>query len=429
MIRNISPRKAMFVALLGFLATGTVSAQSIVASETNAFINQQDHGSSVVFTNTAPATIGAFDFVLTYNPANLTIESADITTSSSGTACAVNPAGTILCFANPEGIQTVLPAVVTINLPFDIGGIEAVEPLTFGVTNVFDEDVNPVALVPDNGQITISAAPPVPPTVTFAPNGGPINLTAPGGALQGSLSNESVIAITAVGGSGAGVGSYNCVVDPGAPFDISNLADANVAVGDDPADMSVICTLGAVAVAANMNCTRTGGDATPVNFALTCPAGVPVPSPAYSSNPAPGATLNCDGDAGTLTQTSVTITNTGLAGVNSELDYSCSTASAGFSVISGAAGSIIVDDSATVTVQCKVPAEGDPAATGTLDCTHNATNENSPVRYGLSSIADTAPPAVPQPNVVPASSLWSQLSLIGLLAALGLLVVGIRRNH
>jgi hypothetical protein len=34
-----------------------------------------------------------------------------------------------------------------------------------------------------------------------------------------------------------------------------------------------------------------------------------------------------------------------------------------------------------------------------------------------------------QAAIVPASSLWSKIGLVGLLAALGMLVVGFRRQH
>lgn len=248
------------------------------------------------------------------------------------------------------------------------------------------------------------------------------------GGVSGTTSAESID--VTVGSGAVGTGTVdNCVITG------ANAASFSV-VGGDPTttppagSIDLEVTLANSALAATLTCdVADAGAATTHVWALSAPAGTPVPSPEYSSNPAPGAELTCDGQPGSLTQTSVTITNTGFAGANSELDYSCSTASAGFSVISGAAGSIAVDASATVTVQCTVPAEDAPAATGTLDCTHDAANIASPVRYTLSSTAATAPPPVPQPNVVPASSLWSQLSLIGLLAALGLLVVGIRRNH
>ena len=418
-------RKRLAVALVSSLAApGFAMAATIGLDPTNPVAAPGgETAATVVIDIPAGDPTNAFSGRIEFDPALFS-------------AVAVDPAGPNICAANnvngrvaivASGLSEGETEICDITFTALGGTAEGDYPLVWGGPPVFGGSDGGDTAVPPT--ITVALAPPEPPTVTFAPNGGAINLTAPGGALQGSESNATAIAITAVGGSGAGSGSYTCV-DPGAPFTVTNLANANVLVGSDPADISVTCTLDDVAVSDALACTRTGGDATPVNFTLNCPAGAPIPSPEYSSAPAAGATLNCDGDPGSLTETSITITNTGLAGVGSDLDVtSCSTTGAGFSVIAGAnPAPIAVGASTVVTVQCTVPAEDAPAATGELTCTSNDAG-NSPAVYPLSSIADTALPAVPQPNVVPASSLWSQLSLIGLLAALGLLVVGIRRNH
>ena len=247
------------------------------------------------------------------------------------------------------------------------------------------------------------------------------------GGVSGNTTAASIDVTVGAGTVGTGTVD-NCVISG------ANASAFSVTAGDPstvppPGSIDLEVTLANSALAATLTCdVADAGAATTHVWSLTAPAGTPVPAPEYSSAPAAGTTLNCDGSPGSLTQTSVTITNTGLAGAGSDLDYSCVASGAGFSILSGASDTLAVGDSASVTVQCTVPAEDAPAATGDLDCTSNdpaASNNN----YPLSSIAETAPPALDQPNVVPASSLWSQLSLIGLLAALGLLVVGIRRNH
>lgn len=417
MMRNLSPRKALFVAVLGLLATGTVSAQSIVASSTDAVINQQNHGSTVVFTNTDPATIGAFDFVLTYDDANLTIDSADITTSSSGTACSVSPPGTIRCFANPEGIQTVLPATVTINLPFDIGAVEGIEALTFGATNVFDEDVNVVVLDPADGQITISAAAP-----DVVLGFSPASAVAFPGGVSGTTSNASITVSAASGTVGTGTVD-NCVITGPNASAFSVVAPG--AVTAPPTDtLDLQATLANSALSATMTCDLDDASAaTSVVFQLSAPAGSPVPAPEYSSTPAGGTALTCNGAPGATTSTSITITNTG----DLPLTFNCAASGAGFGPVTGGVGNLAAGASQVVSVECQVPAEDAPAIEGDLDCTSNdpAAAANN---YPLSSVAQTGPGPIPQPNVVPASSLWSQISLIGLMAALGLLVVGIRRK-
>lgn len=423
MMRNFIPRKALPVAVLGLLAAGNAAAQSIVASTTDGVINQQNHGSTVIFTNTNPATVGAFDFELTYDSTNLTIETADITTDSAGTSCNVPNPGTILCFANPvQGL--LLPASIQINLPFDIGAVEGVEALTFGTTNVFDGGGVGVNLVPTSGQITISAAPPDV-VLGFNPAAA-VNF--PGGT-SGDTTAASIAVTVASGTIGTGTVD-NCVIS-GANAGAFSVAGGVPAVVPPAGSIDLEVTLANSALSATLTCDVDDASvATTHVWQLSAPAGTPVPAPTYSSSPAPGTTLTCNGQPGATTQTSVTVTNTGFAGVGSELDItSCSTTGTGFSVIAGAdPAPLAVGASTQITVQCTVPAEGEPAATGTLTCVHNDA-ANSPAEYPLSAEAATAPPPIPQPNVVPASSLWSQLSLIGLMAALGLLVVGIRRKH
>jgi hypothetical protein len=66
------------------------------------------------------------------------------------------------------------------------------------------------------------------------------------------------------------------------------------------------------------------------------------------------------------------------------------------------------------------------AQAGTVACSINGA---APTNFAVTCPAGAAVPTPPTPTVIPASSMWSQLSLIGLLAALGLLVVALRRNH
>ena len=68
---------------------------------------------------------------------------------------------------------------------------------------------------------------------------------------------------------------------------------------------------------------------------------------------------------------------------------------------------------------------GTAAVSGTLNCSGTGVGRFA---YTVSSVALSA--AVPtQAAIVPASSLWSKIGLVGLLAALGMLVVGFRRQH
>ena len=184
-------------------------------------------------------------------------------------------------------------------------------------------------------------------------------------------------------------------------------------------------TLANVALTATLTCdVDDAGPDTQHVWTLSAPAGAPVPAPEFTSVPGPGTELTCNGSPGSVEATSVTITNAG----DLALPFNCSVSGdAAFSLASGGVGNLAPGASQAVNVECTVPAEDAPAVVGSLDCTSNDPALTD-VDYPLSSVAETALPPISQPNVVPASSMWSQLSLIGLLAALGLLVVGIRRK-
>ena len=102
---------------------------------------------------------------------------------------------------------------------------------------------------------------------------------------------------------------------------------------------------------------------------------------------------------------------------------------ANFSITSGASGTgLLVGDTATVNIACPTPAlSTDPDNPGTIECTTNEAGTPS-YAYDLSAGVQTAPSPLPQPNIVPAGSLWSKLLLIGLLAGLGGLIVSLRRQ-
>lgn len=373
-------------------------------------------------------TVG-FEAEVAFDAASLEVAAA----GQGGASCAANNVTGVVTVQYVDGGLAPIAAGPTTfcNLTFTVDGAvvlpeagdpDVVFPLTIQNALYSDAAIQPVDGTETNGEIRLQgAAPDV--ILAFNPNAA---VVFPGGT-SGDTTAESID--VTVGSGTVGTGTVdNCVITG------ANAAAFDVVGGDPttvppPGSIDLEVTLANSALSATLTCDvdDAGPDATHV-WSLSAPAGTPVPAPEYSSSPAPGSALTCNGQPGALTQTSITITNTGLAGVGSDLDYGCVVSGAGFSILSGAADILAVGESAMVTVQCTVPAEDAPAAEGDLDCTSNDA-ANSPANYPLSAGAATAPPPVPQPNVVPASSLWSQLSLIGLLAALGLLVVGIRRNH
>jgi hypothetical protein len=125
-------------------------------------------------------------------------------------------------------------------------------------------------------------------------------------------------------------------------------------------------------------------------------------------------------------QRQIAITNNGNAGAGSALDFTCTGGGIVSIVSGGTATGLAVGASQTVTVACAVPGDG-VTSTGTVSCTSNA--PGAPFVFNYSSTGSTFPPPVPRPAVVPASSTWSQIALIALLAGLGLAFVGFRRGQ
>lgn len=267
-----------------------------------------------------------------------------------------------------------------------------------------------------DGALNVIDVIPEPPSITFTPNGGAVDLTQGGGAV-GASSASTNINVTAAGGIGGGTGSYNCAVPAG--FAVTN--NANAAFANGSADMAVSCTMAAAASSAGMTCAVSDADgARDVAFTLNCPAGA---SAIYGSAPAPGVALPaCGGStAGAVVNTTLTINNTGTPAnpesAADDLALACSVAGANFAIASGPTTPLEAGASTTVTVACTVPASG--TATGTLTCNGND--------YPLSSALATAPVVV-SPAIVPSTSFWSKMILFGLLAGLGMLVVSLRRN-
>jgi hypothetical protein len=371
-----------------------------------------------------------------YNSAILT---ATVTTGA--TNCSIPAAGEIVILTQNNDPAVLLPSgnlceVAFVSAPASPLGATSLN-LTFDpalldgcVTGVGAPVTTECTLVDGSVEIVAVSSP----TVAYSPApDGPGTEIAFLAAALGSTQTISVTADATGGTAGQSVSISNCSVtgtgltlgsvSPALPATIAN----GDAAGDVDLTLPVSCLYGAAARTGALTCTETPttGSAATRTWDIGCPAGDPT-APVFSSVPAPGSTLNCDGEAGTTETTSVTVTNSGDPVTGGPLTFTCTAAGAGFSISSGGSSAgLAVGASQVINIGCVVPAEGDPASTGTLSCT---TNAGAAPTYLLSSLADTLPDPVPQPNVVPASSLWSKLALIGLLAGLGIAVVGFRRS-
>lgn len=353
----------------------------------------------VVYDNTG-ATADGIEFEITFDNVDLSVAAS----GQNGASCSV--AGNLITVIVFDAGGNTIPSNNFCNLTFTtLAGAATGEtkPLTIGNV-VFTDGVNALpAPTLNNGVINIIAAPVAAgPVLTYSP------------ATGSTIASGSNITVTPSGGQAGGTSNYSCT--PPAGVSVSN-NPGTIATGGAAATLNVTCPAGTAD--ASMTCTSTGGGSS-VTYNVDCPA---APAPVLTSNPPNGTTLSCNGPAGSTQTTSVVFTNSGNANVTG---LTCSTVGAGFSLTTAPSATIAPSATTTATVTCAVPADGAGANTGSLNC--STTSPGGALAYPLTSIAQSS--AVPtQAAIVPASSLWSKLGLVGLLAVLGMLVVGFRRQH
>lgn len=329
---------------------------------------------------------------------------------AAGTLCSIS-------FASVAGAPL---GVTNLDLQFDASFGDGCFENTMG---------NPTTCTLNDATVEIISAPPDV-TLSFTPAPG-ATVTFPGGTAL-TTSNTS-IAVAAGGTVGSGTVTGCTITGAGAAAFGTPPADITVAAGAS-GSLPLSCTLpnSGGAATATLTCTETDSNSAGVarTWPLSCPQGTPVPGPGFGAspapNPAPAAPILCNGQAGDSVQRQITITNNGNAGAGSALDFTCTGGGIVSIVSGGTATGLAVGASQTVTVACAVPGDG-VTSTGTVSCTSNA--PGAPFVFNYSSTGSTFPPPVPRPAVVPASSAWSQIALIALLAGLGLAFVGFRRGQ
>jgi hypothetical protein len=413
-IKNLGVALVAGLALMG--AVGSASADTLAitpANQTGPAGSQWTLADGndpyfITFTADVGEDTGSFEAQFTFPP-ELTITPVAINAATA--ECAVIGAGRIriqVSAAAPlaTGNYCRLDVVVGAAAPNAVYTMDWDDPtaLFLVVAPPFDTpSMAPHTLV--NATVTVAAAPPAtPPTLTFAP-------------ASGTIASGASFTITPSGGQAGGSATYTCT--PPAGVTLTNGAGA-ISTGGAAVTVTPTCPAGNPD--GSLSCTHTGGagsTASPVTYTVDCPAAA---APVVAGNPPPGA-LTCNGNAGSTQTTSVTFTNTGTGNATG---FSCAVGGAGFSLQTPPAATINSGGgSTTATVACTVPADGAAPINGTLNCSGTGVG---PFAYTVSSVAVSA--AVPtQAAIVPASSLWSKIGLVGLLAALGMLVVGFRRQH
>lgn len=423
---------ALAVALMA--VGGSAFAQTVSVSNTSAIINT-NHVSTVTLTRGGLAVEG-FEFEMTYNNANLGLPVAasphpNVTPSVGGFACAVSTLGRLRCVGTPSAP---IPETITIAVQFSVGATAVPAPGSpLAIQNVvfIDGNANTIPTTNTNGSVIIGTAPP---DTNLGYNPAPgSTVTFPSGVAL--TTQNASIGITTTGTVGSGTISNCGITGPGATSFGAAPAGTISVNGGSTGTIPLTCTLpnSGGARTATLTCTETDAN-TPApgaarTWSLSCPQGTPVPGPGFGASPAtntPATAISCSGQAGTTVQRQIVVTNNGNPGAGSALDFTCTGAGVVTSVTGGAATGLAVGASQTVTATCTVPADG-VTTTGTVSCTSNA--PGGPFVFNFSSTGSTLPPPVPRPAVVPASSTWSQIALIALLAGLGLAFVGFRRGQ
>ncbi|GIX35223.1 MAG: hypothetical protein KatS3mg126_1002 [Lysobacteraceae bacterium] len=273
---------------------------------------------------------------------------------------------------------------------------------------------------------TVTTAP-VPLTLSYNPTAG-TTITFAAGTTPGTAAPNQTIQVTATGTTGS-ASLNNCAISGAgaSAFSVSPTSLSFSAAGSQ--NLTVGCTYPTSNASATLTCSETDADSTNVSrsWPLSCPA--PNVNPTLASNPASGATVSVGGvSAGQQATTIIDLSATGGSGSGSASIACSSTGSVQISfggTPSGTTASQTVNGTAQptdlVVGVVLTPGAQNPAGTVTCEVTDGAGSRT--FNYTVNAL-----PGVVPPSVIPASSLWSQLALIGLFLGLGGLILVGRRN-
>lgn len=376
----------------GSVSVDTDTATAGIQAASNIALNGT-RDVSLVFNRAAPGEVVTS---VSGNP-GLSYDTAAFNVTSNNGSCTVNDPTGQVAFITLDFAGLADGAVIcTLTFTNTAGAGGDVEPLTLS-------GVQPMGTTVNNGQLTLQAA--APPVLTFAP-------------ASGTIASGAGFSITPSGGQPGGSATYACTPTNAGTVNFTNGAGT---INQGGAAVNVTATCANPGADQPITCTHTGGagsTTSPVSYTVDCPA---APAPVLASTPANGTTLTCNGAPGAVVTTQATIQNTGNADMTG---VSCNVTGTGFALTTAPSATIAAGGSSNAVVSCTVPAAG--TNTGTLACTTTAPAGGA-LSFPLSSSGQTVPTFV-QPDVIPANSLWSKLGLIGLLAVLGLLAVGFRRQ-
>ena len=349
-----------------------------------------------------------------------------VVTTGVGTGLCSTPSPGVVRLLDGTPDNTPLGNTTTCSIVFtaNAGAGGDVEPLVLGgVQELNDSAGNSLPLANHtftNGSITWLAGPPPDVVVTFNPTSG--STVAFGGGLPGANVNQS-IALGNTGTIGSGTVS-NCTLS-GPDAALFSITSGNPSTVPPAGSIGLQATLGAAALSATLTCDVADASATTsVSWPLTAPAGTVLQAPTLASNPASGTAITLPTSYGAPVSSNIVVTPTGGDAGGPNATLACS-ASAGFTATAATLTFTPPGGaSQNVVVGCT---PGASAQSGTVSCA--GTDQSGNINWTWPVTCPAVSTAPPPPAFVPATSLWSKLALFGVFAALGMLVLGLRRNH
>lgn len=411
-------RLSLAIALLA--GTGLASAQSLNVGSASVPSASGGNASITVQFNPEGASVSTYFTVFEYDDSILTGDPV----ATNGTAtCTVDPGTSTVSVFRATLPASAIPAEQACSIAFNVTAGTPVNAYPFVLSaNPNDTGFGDLVGAALDGEVNLGAINVVdvgPPTISFDET--PIVLAGVYGTVQ-----VDTVTVTLTDGGGndpADTASYTCTAPAG--ISVSPLTGGPVANGGSLTDLSVSCTLGDTEVSGNIECnaTNTAGSDEDFTIPVTCEAGTMAP-PILTPTPGNGSTITTGAGApGQVGTGALVVTPSGGAGVD-PATITCSPSTASLTVSPAGVQSFLPGAAArTFSVGCTLTQEPQEFMGG-VTCA--GTDGNGPIEW---SFDVSCPAGVIAPTFVPASSLWSKLALFGIFAALGLLVLGLRRNH
>jgi hypothetical protein len=422
---GVKSMKSIAKLAAGLLVAGFaagVSAQTITFSTPSPANTTQGTAANGVFVDviyTAPAMNGpAVVGVDVFIPAEFTG-----LTSNDNSECIVGqPAAGRIRISQVDINLAPIPSNTICRLTFNVGAAVTTGTYNFSLCNAASGGgcVDPVGATVNFGagfQVTAAPVATGPQIVAGSPAFGSTTAVS-GGTLGGPAVTQNISFGASTGGANGGTTALVCT-DDDANTTLSAAANqTGITNGATPASITASFTPGAArTVVVSCTATRQGAGEQTFSYTFNVAAGAVATGPTLTPPAQTAITVN--GNAvGAVGTNSIQYTAAGgTAGQSTALACTVTSGAPAVSIVSGGSQNVATGSQpAPVVVGVTLTNAAQPNV-GTVTCNGTVFTISAPAGSTF------VPPAV-----IPASSLWSQLSLIALFAALGGVVLVLRRN-